>query len=255
MMWSSFKIAFSMYSKIPMPKTDWNKQSMKYAMCFFPLVGSAIGLIVLASYMVCYKLAVGDILRTSILTILPVLITGGIHLDGFVDTMDAINSYQPVERKLEILKDSHIGAFALISCVVYFIIDFGAWSEISGEALLILCIGFMLSRALSGLSIVTFPCAKKSGLAASFSDAAQKNMVKLTMYFYIALCITAMLCINLVLGSICIISAFLIFIYYKYMSIKKFSGITGDLAGYFLQMCELCMLISIVVSQKIIMIL
>ena len=61
---------------------------------------------------------------------MPVIITGGIHLDGFVDTMDAINSYQPIERKLEILKDSHIGAFALISCVTYFIISFGLWSEI-----------------------------------------------------------------------------------------------------------------------------
>ena len=50
--------------------------------------------------------------------------------------MDAINSYQPVERKLEILKDSHIGAFALIWCVIYFFIDFGVWSEISGKALI-----------------------------------------------------------------------------------------------------------------------
>ena len=45
-MWSSFKIAFSMYSKIPMPKTDWNKKNMKYAMCFFPMVGAAIGIII-----------------------------------------------------------------------------------------------------------------------------------------------------------------------------------------------------------------
>ena len=226
-MWNSFKIAFSMYSKIPMPKTDWNNESMKYAMCFFPLVGGTIGMLLYAVYMISYKLEFGDIFRTALLTIMPVLITGGIHLDGFVDTMDAINSYQPVERKLEILKDSHIGAFALISC-------------------------FMLSRALSGLSIVTFPCAKKSGLAAGFSDAAQKNIVKVAMYFYILACIVGMLYIDLILGIISFLSAFFMFFYYKHMSIKKFSGITGDLAGYFLQMCELLMLIAVVLGEKII---
>ena len=252
-MWGSFKIAFSMYSKIPMPETDWNKDNMKYAMCFFPMVGAAIGLLVVAVYLICNTLQMGNLLKTSILTVLPVFITGGIHLDGFVDTMDAINSYQSVERKLEILKDSHIGAFALISCVVYFIVDFGLWSEIGLRSILILCVGFMLSRALSALSIVTFPCAKTSGLAASFSDAAQKNTVKITMYIYIAFCIGIMMFINFILGSICIISAFLMFIYYKHMSIKKFSGITGDLAGYFLQMCELLMLASVILGEKLIM--
>ena len=65
-MWSAFKIAFSMYSKIPMPKTDWNKQNMKYAMCFFPLVGSTIGIITFVTYVICCKLNIGNILRTSI---------------------------------------------------------------------------------------------------------------------------------------------------------------------------------------------
>lgn len=250
-MWSAFKIAFSMYSKIPMPKTDWNKQNMKYAMCFFPLVGSAVGVITFVTYVICCKLNIGNILRTSILTIMPIIITGGIHIDGFVDTMDAINSYQPIERKLEILKDSHIGAFALISCVIYFIISFGLWSGIDEKTLIIVCVGFILSRALSGFSIVSFPCAKKSGLASSFSDAAQKNIVKITMLFYILVCIFIMLYIDLILGSICVISTILMFVYYKHMSIRKFSGITGDLAGYFLQMCELFMLISVVLSQKV----
>ncbi len=250
-MWSSFKIAFSMYSKIPMPKTDWDKKSMKYAMCFFPMVGAAIGIIMIIANAICYRLNIGDILRTSILTALPVLITGGIHLDGFVDTMDAVNSYQSAERKLEILKDSHIGAFALICCVIYFVIDFGVWSEISGKALLILCVGFIMSRALSALSIVTFPCAKKSGLAASFSDAAQKNVVMNTMYIYIVVCTAVMLYIHAILGILCIITAFTMFIYYKHMSIKNFSGITGDLAGYFLQMCELLMALTLVLGEKI----
>lgn len=250
-MWDAFKIAFSMYSKIPMPKTDWNKKSMKYALCFFPVVGIAIlALIMLWNY-ISVNLQMGDIMHTAILVIIPILVTGGIHLDGFLDTMDALSSYQPMEKRLEILKDPHTGAFAIISTVIYFILYFGIWSEVHGKALIIISIGFVLSRALSGLSIVIFPCAKNSGLAATFSDAAEKNKVKYTMIVYIFICTLLMLFTNVFLGGICVTTAFIVFIYYKVMSNKNFGGITGDLAGYFLQMCELLMALSVVFTQKI----
>jgi adenosylcobinamide-GDP ribazoletransferase len=250
-MWDAFKIAFSMYSKIPMPKTDWNKKSMKYALCFFPAVGIAILILTMLWNYISINFQMGDIMHTAILVVIPILVTGGIHLDGFLDTMDALSSYQPTEKKLEILKDPHTGAFAIISAITYFILYFGVWSEVQGKALIILSIGFIISRALSGLSIVTFPCAKNSGLAATFSDAAEKNRVKYTMIGYIFICTIIMLFINLILGGICVITALLVFIYYKVMSKKNFGGITGDLAGYFLQMCELLMALSVVFAQKI----
>ena len=250
-MWNAFKIAFSMYSKIPMPKTDWNKKNMKYALCFFPIVGIAILALVMLWNYISVNLQMGDIMHTAILVVIPILVTGGIHIDGFLDTMDALSSYQPTEKRLEILKDPHTGAFAIISAVTYFILYFGAWSEVHGKAFIILSMGFVLSRALSGLSIVIFPCAKNSGLAATFSDAAEKNKVKYTMIAYIFICTLGMLFINIFLGGICVITAFIVFIYYKIMSKNNFGGITGDLAGYFLQMCELLMALSVVFAQKI----
>lgn len=251
MLWNAFKIAFSMYSKIPMPKTDWNKSNMKYAMCFFPLVGIPIGALLILWNFISFKLQIGSIMHTAILVLVPVIVTGGIHLDGFLDTMDALSSYSPIEKKLEILKDPHTGAFAIISAVVYFLLSFGVWSEVDFTALIILSIGFVLSRALSGLSIVTFQCAKNTGLAASFSDAAKKDKVKFTMIFYILICIMGMLFVDIRLGVVCVITAFLVFIYYKVMSLKKFGGITGDLAGFFLQVCELAMAISVIFASKI----
>ena len=44
--WNSFKAAFAMFSKIPTPMVDWNKENMKYMMCFFPFVGTAIGILI-----------------------------------------------------------------------------------------------------------------------------------------------------------------------------------------------------------------
>lgn len=250
-MWSAFKIAFSMYSKIPMPKTDWNKKNIKYALCFFPVVGIVILASVILWNTISVNLQVGNILRTAILVVIPILVTGGIHLDGFLDTMDALSSYQPTEKRLEILKDPHTGAFAIISAIIYFILYFGVWSETNNDSLIIISIGFIISRALSGFSIVTFPCAKSSGLAAVFSDAAAKKKVKYIMISYILLCTLIMLYINVLLGITCLITSLLVFIYYKVMSKKNFGGITGDLAGYFLQICELCMAFSVVFIEKI----
>ena len=115
----SLVIAFSMYSKIPMPHLELDEKDMKYVMGFFPLIGLITGTLVYGWIYAGEILYVPDISRTLVLIILPVIITGGIHVDGYMDTCDALNSYGDREKKLAILKDSHIGAFAVIKLLVY----------------------------------------------------------------------------------------------------------------------------------------
>lgn len=255
MLWNGFKIAFSMYSKIPMPKTDWTKENMKYAMCFFPLVGIPIGLVIYLWWFLCHQLSIGVTLFSVGMTLIPLFITGGIHLDGFLDTMDAKSSYQPIERKLEILKDPHAGAFAIISCSLYLLLTFGLWSELytSKSLLPIVMIGYILSRAFSGFSVVTFTCAKNSGLLATFSDQAQKKNVRLTMLGYLIVFYGIMIGFHMVPGLLCIVTGGLVFLYYRLMSYKRFGGITGDLAGYFLQLFEVMILFTVVFYEKVVM--
>ena len=99
-------------------------------------------------------------------------------MDGFLDTCDALSSWQEKERRLEILKDSHAGAFAILSCAVYLILTCGAMTSLRTELIPVVGLGFLMSRSLSGLSIVTFPMAKGSGLAAMFADRAKKKIVQ-----------------------------------------------------------------------------
>ena len=83
-------IAIAMYSKIPMPRVDWNEKNMRYAMCFFPLVGVIIGVLeIVAGNLITVWKGEGTFFYAVVLTLIPVFITGGIHLDGFADTMDA----------------------------------------------------------------------------------------------------------------------------------------------------------------------
>ena len=239
----SLIIAFSTYSRIPMPKITWDEESMKYSMCFFPFVGGVIGLCCYGIYTGLSVLEAGNILISAILTVLPVLLTGGIHVDGFLDTMDAKNSYRSKEEKLEILKDPHIGAFALIYGIVYFLLYFGLFSEMNQKAIALVALGYAYSRVLSGLSVVLFQKAKREGMAASTARASEKN-VRWILVVEGVFCAAGFLLLHPLAGAGCVAAGVLCFLYYRNMAYRIFGGITGDLAGYFLQLCELWILLT-----------
>lgn len=237
----SFFIAFSMYSKIPVPQFAWKEEDMKYIFCFFPWIGALIGGCIYLWNYLCGVYHVGAICRTAMNTAIPLLITGGIHVDGFMDTMDAIHSYSPRERKLEILKDSHIGAFSVIMLVTYGIIFVGAFSEITQDSLLkIVCCGFFLSRCLCGISVVSFPLAKKDGMLYTFADSSHKKIVKGSLYLQSAVCIGVMLYLSVFAALLVTAAAVSFLVYYFYRSKKEFGGVTGDTAGWFGVLCEGC---------------
>ncbi len=235
----SMVIAFSIYSKIPVPQFEWKEEDMKYMLCFFPWVGAVIGGCVYLWNYLCEAFGVGRIAYMMTGAAIPLLITGGFHADGFLDTMDAFHSYQPKEKKLDILKDAHIGAFAVIMFAAYGLIYLGAFSEVTDKGLLgIVCCGFFLSRCLSGISVVSFPPARKDGMLYLFAGNSQKRIVRWGLYLQSAACIGFMLRQSFYGGISVAAAAFLIFAYYYYRSRKELGGITGDTAGYFLLLCE-----------------
>lgn len=243
-------IAFSMYSKIPMPRVEWNEKNMRYAFCFFPWVGAVTGLVLFAAGSFIFSLSVTSILPAVVMTLIPIAITGGIHLDGLLDTIDALSSYGEREKKLEILKDPHAGAFAIVGCGCYLLWSLGIWSEVSKDLLPFIACQYVLSRSLSGLSVVSFKLAKNTGLAAAFQDGSKCKKVGITMVGYMILTSAVMLSLKPLLAILVLCSAGACFLYYKYISYRKFGGITGDLAGYFLQICELLMLTVTVLGAK-----
>ena len=253
----SLIVAFSMYSKIPMPQITWTKENMKNTLCYFPLIGAVIGALLWLWYWLCGIAGFGVMLQAAVAVLIPVLVTGGIHLDGFLDTQDALSSYQPMERRLEILKDSHAGAFAIISCSIYFLAYTGIYSMLTAHAAKVIAISFMLSRTLSGLSVICFPQARKKGqgLVATFSESAEKRVNRRTLMIYLIVLSALMIVVGKWSGAAAVIMALLVFWYYHHMCISKFGGVTGDLAGYFLQMCEILMALAVVVMEQILLLL
>ena len=232
-------VAFSMYSKIPMPQFTWKEEDMKYMLCFFPWIGGVIGICLWLWNLFCVHFAVGAMCRVLIGVLIPLLVTGGFHVDGFMDTMDAFHSYQPREKKLEILKDSHIGAFAVIMLAAYGLLYAAAFSEIEEGAMLrIFGAGFFLARCFSGISVVSFPTAKKNGMLYSFADHAEKKIVKGALYGQLVLCVGFLLWQSVTAGCLAICAAAAAFWYYDCRTKKELGGITGDTAGYFVLICE-----------------
>lgn len=250
---SSLLIAFSMYSRIPVPIVEWKEENMKYAVCYFPLIGFVIGILQVGVQWICLKIGLGNLLRSILLCILPIIITGGIHMDGYLDTIDALSSHQSKEKKLVILKDSHIGAFAFIYGSLYFLISIGLYSEIyTIKQMLVIGLGFILSRASSGLALVILKNAKENGTLTIFRNAAYKRFTEIIMIIYIILVILITGYINFVLAFLIVLMQISLFFYYHYMSLNKFGGITGDLAGWFLQMLELGILALVVLMKGLI---
>lgn len=232
-------IAFGTYSKLPVPYFEWREEDMEYSVCFFPFVGLFVGAAGWFCIWLCNKFGIGDISKAAAVIILDILITGGIHIDGYMDTMDALHSYQPQDKKLQILKDAHIGAFAVIMLSVYILVYAGALPQINYNTVPLFASTFIFSRIFSGFSVVMFKGAKEEGMLYTFSKAAKRNKVCTMLVAEFILMAAIMVYFYKVKAFVVISGMLVVFLYYRYKSYKEFGGITGDLAGWFLCLCEM----------------
>ena len=238
-------IAFAQYSRIPMPRFEWKEEDMRYSIAAFPLVGAVIGLVFFGVFKCAEYFEVPDTATALLMTAVPLILTGGFHVDGFMDVADALSSYKTKEEKLIILKDPHIGAFAVIRLaicgLIYIALLIIVINSDAGAGLMSgIAAGFVLSRCLSALSVLTFRSAKKEGMlyyeASSAAGGRKLNLILIAIIG--AASVWAMVYFTWPLEYIMLAAAALSFAWYKYLSYKQFGGITGDTAGYFVVICE-----------------
>ena len=243
-------VAFSMFSALPMPQFPWNEDNMRYALCAFPLIGAVVGFAAWGADALCRFLSAPDLLRGVVLTLLPVLLTGGIHLDGFADTWDALGSHADPARRQEILSDPHVGSFAVIHLCMYFLLTAALWTSLTDFPPAEVTLSFILSRTLSGLAVASFPLAKDTGLAKTFRSAADQGKVRRVL-LVLDLLVTLALCACGPAG-ICMAGAAQVFfaVYYR-VGKRSFGGISGDLAGWFLTGAEMGMLFVLVAVELV----
>lgn len=241
-----------MFSALPVPGNSWNDKNLRCLLAAFPLVGAAVGAVQVFWMLLAGYLAFPPILTAAGLTALPLLVTGGIHMDGYMDVCDALSSFGDALRKREILSDPHIGAFAAIRMAVFLVLYFGFSSALppSRSRMLLFGLSFVVSRCLSGLAVCFFPLSKNTGLAHTFQSGADQKKTAAILLTLLSLAAALMVLGGFFLdggrgaaaAAAMLICAAGQWLHLRRTSIGQFGGLSGDLNGWFLQKAELWML-------------
>lgn len=149
-----FSMAWGMFLAIPCPLRRWNEKAREKMLVCLPLVGLAVGGIWLGLYLLLRHAAIGG-LYTFLMAALPWLVTGFMHLDGYMDVCDAVLSRRELATRQRILKDSHCGAFAVIGMVLLALCQWSVFlSGSADESLWGLLLIPVATRACAGLAVL-----------------------------------------------------------------------------------------------------
>jgi adenosylcobinamide-GDP ribazoletransferase len=178
-MLAAFFEAVRFLTLIPLPflpaKTDADyERTVARATLWFPLVGCLIGGLGGAAGWIA-GLFWGELTRAVIVVVTIGVVTSGLHLDGLSDTFDGLMSWRPRERKLEIMKDSRIGAMGALALIAVFALKV-AFIAAAGEGWLpAVLASTTLGRWADVYSIYCFPPAREGGLGRRFQTFTRRR--------------------------------------------------------------------------------
>ncbi len=247
-----FVMSASMFSAIPVPQI-WDDDAFPLVVPFLPVVGLCIGVIWFGLGFLLSAFNVHIILRAILLTFCPLFLCGFIHIDGYMDTSDAIFSRANLEKKRAILKDSHVGAFAVIALLVYILIVFASiyavidrLNTFNPRRYIAFILLPVLSRSISGFALLTNDPISETGFGAMFSKNT-KTEHKIALIVCACICSVAGLAIAALTGEIktalAICAVCLGGLFATSYVTKQLNGISGDLCGFIITVSELCGLI------------
>jgi len=231
----AFVMCQSMFCAIPAPQL-WDEKAKDKMLLFLPIVGLEIGLIWAVLAWLCRLLNLPAFVAGMVLCAYPFLITGFLHLDGFMDVTDAVKSWRDLERRREILKDSHVGSFAVIGIALLMLAQFALFASVPAEAnFLILIFIPAVSRCCSSLAVTGL----KPMSTSQYADQKKprSHIVVLSVMLCIFLAAGFLLCGKYGFAPVgCLVGYGLALL----RAYKSLDGMNGDISGYALTVGELC---------------
>lgn len=251
----NFIIALQFLTRITIdPTMKIERKDMAASAPMYPLVGLCIGALLLLLYIVLTSFLEFSILSAAIfLAVAEIVITGGLHFDGLMDCADGLLSYRPKERIMAIMKDSHVGANAVIAFVSILLIKVALLVTVLPTQYWLVVLMPLISRWVLLDLACHYPYAGKEGslggsvigqvgskefwlgtgytLAASFSlvfiicSLLQQTWLVVLFFTLLSWFITALVARYLVNGIV-----------------RKIGGITGDVLGAILELAEVVVL-------------
>ena len=231
----AFAMCQSMFCAIPAPQI-WDEKAKDKMLLFLPIVGLEIGAIWAGLGWLCRLLNLPAMVSALLLCAYPYIVTGFIHLDGYMDVTDAVKSWRSLERRREILKDSHVGSFAVIGIVLLMLAQFAFFASApAGTNFLILIFVPAVSRCCSSLAVTGL----KPMSTSQYADRSKpkSHMAVLAVMLCIFLAAGFLLCGKYGFALVGCLAGYGLALRRAYKSLE---GMNGDISGYALTIGELC---------------
>ena len=225
---NSFLVGLQFLTRIHIARqTVWTADAFGRSTRFFPLVGLVLGICyALAAWLLVYFVGMRT-LTAVLLLILPLLLTGGLHADGFMDTADGVFSGRERECKLEIMKDSRVGSFGVVSFVLLMFLQFALLLDMHPFLLVpALFIMPIIGRMAMVLAIACFPYARADGMGKTFADMADRKTIVTASVMTVVFVLPCGL-----LASVALMLGILFALLFCRAMTTTLGGVTGDVYG------------------------
>ena len=219
----SFFAALKFLTIIPVPwRRGASPEELGRSIGYFPVVGIIIGLI-LAGLNWLLGLLLPSIVVNALLIVSMVVISGALHLDGFVDTCDGIAGHKTVEDRWRVMHDSRAGAFGIVGVFLLLLIKYVS------------------------LNVFAYPYARPAGLGKIFKQEASWQRFTAATVITLAVAVGLARLANItyfyLAGLVIMIGIWVIVVGMATYLKRKFSGLTGDTYGAINETTEVCVLI------------
>lgn len=242
-------MAWGNFITLPCPYKKWDGSLKNMMLAFLPSVGVVIGVLWIALFYLLVWLRLPVLLFSFVMMFYIFAVCGFMHMDGFMDCNDAILSRRPLEDRQRILKDSTVGAFAVVTVAFLLIGWFAAMSSaaayLTWADLLVLPV---VSRGMAGISVLTYRPIGHSQYAEDYKEPHRgRYRAAVWVQMLAVIAVAAVFGGNpggtLITGTVTAAAAYLACAYAR----RDLDGMSGDIAGYTICISELAGIISLAV--------
>ena len=228
---TAFFMAWGMFCVIPCPCRRWDARLYPQMLLWLPLIGLLIGVLTALAGWGLREWLATPLLRAAILVALPWLLSGFIHLDGYLDCADAILSRRDRAERLRILKDPHSGSFAVIAMVLLALLSFAACAELELSRQQLFCLALIPAASRAWATVSLFVLRRRPG-----SSYAQQLGERVRPGFKVAalLILAAALALPVVLcgrSGLCVAIGVAVATLVSLAAARNLDGMSGDIAG------------------------
>lgn len=212
---------------------------------YFPLVGLLLGCLLWLLVLLLTPL-VPQLALAALLVVALVILTGGLHLDGLMDSCDGLFGGHTRERRLEIMRDSRVGSFGVLGAACLLLLEFALFASIGEHSLpLALLVALPSARWSMALAVRVFPSARPTGLGAAFHQAVTTKGVALAGTVALAIVLVAGRWTGLIVWTTASATTLAL----GFWITRSIGGLTGDSYGALAEVAEVVALLAVVLAR------